>query len=215
MQRLILVSTELEISPLLDLLTWERNEYGFLLRKSSEPIQILVGGIGIASTILELNAYCVPHNPHQVIQVGFAGSFDPNLYPGAIVEVNQDCFADLGFDQQGQFIPLSKEFPEAKGDFGILSYEAKTHLPSKRGITVQTTSGSKKRISEMTTLWMADIETMEGAAGMITCQRSSIPYCQVRAVSNFVEPRNKANWQAKLAAEELSLWVYNYLEPYL
>jgi futalosine hydrolase len=45
---------------------------------------------------------------------------------------------------------------------------------------------------------------MEGAAFLYSCINEQIPCAQLRAVSNYVERRNKANWKMDLALENLT-----------
>jgi futalosine hydrolase len=49
-----------------------------------------------------------------------------------------------------------------------------------------------------------DIETMEGAAFFYVCSKENIPFLALRAVSNRVEPRDKAKWNIPLALKNLS-----------
>jgi len=45
---------------------------------------------------------------------------------------------------------------------------------------------------------------MEGAAFLFVCEHEQIPCIQLRAVSNFVEKRNKEAWNIPLAIENLN-----------
>jgi futalosine hydrolase len=57
----------------------------------------------------------------------------------------------------------------------------------------------------------ADIETMEGAAFFYSCLQLKIPFLQIRAISNFVEPRDKSKWNIPLALENLSTEIFDFL----
>jgi futalosine hydrolase len=46
---------------------------------------------------------------------------------------------------------------------------------------------------------------MEGAAVFMVCQHFNIQCIQVRSVSNYVESRNKNNWNIPLAVKNLSI----------
>jgi futalosine hydrolase len=56
-----------------------------------------------------------------------------------------------------------------------------------------------------------EIESMEGAAVFYCCEKMSIPAIQVRAISNYVEPRNKDNWKIGLAVKNLNAWAIDFL----
>jgi futalosine hydrolase len=45
---------------------------------------------------------------------------------------------------------------------------------------------------------------MEGAAFMQICLTEKIPFAELRAISNYVEPRNRENWKMKEAIENLN-----------
>ena len=45
----------------------------------------------------------------------------------------------------------------------------------------------------------ADVESMEGASVMMVCEKFNTPSLQIRGVSNYVEERNKKNWDIPLA----------------
>ena len=47
------------------------------------------------------------------------------------------------------------------------------------------------------------VESMEGAAFMYACATADVPFAHVRAVSNFVEPRNRAAWKIQEAIAAL------------
>ena len=53
---------------------------------------------------------------------------------------------------------------------------------------------------------------MEGAAVFYACKMNNVPCLQVRAISNYVEPRNKENWQINLAINNLNNWIINFIE---
>jgi len=52
---------------------------------------------------------------------------------------------------------------------------------------------------------------MEGAAVFYACKRENIDCLQIRSVSNYVEPRNKENWQIGLAIRNLNDWMISFI----
>jgi futalosine hydrolase len=52
---------------------------------------------------------------------------------------------------------------------------------------------------------------MEGAAVAYVCERFDVPWVQIRAISNMVEPRNRSAWDIPLAIKNLHFEVLNYL----
>ena len=46
---------------------------------------------------------------------------------------------------------------------------------------------------------------MEGAAFFYVCLQEKIPFLQIRSISNYVEKRNKSNWNIPLAIDNLNV----------
>jgi futalosine hydrolase len=69
---------------------------------------------------------------------------------------------------------------------------------------VNTLHGSAEGIRRIRRTTKADIESMEGAAFLYACLAAGIPNTQIRAISNFVEERDKARWDVKLALMNLN-----------
>ena len=65
------------------------------------------------------------------------------------------------------------------------------------------------------TYYDTQIESMEGATFQKICEEYETPYLQIRAVSNFVGERNKANWKINDALKKLGETVTPYLEQIL
>jgi futalosine hydrolase len=56
------------------------------------------------------------------------------------------------------------------------------------------------------------VESMEGAAFMFACEIEDIPYVQIRAISNYVEKRNKEGWNIPLAIENLNRKIMEIID---
>ncbi len=154
-----------------------------------------------------------PVRPSLVIGAGIAGSYNPDIAVGSVVVTRSECFADLGIDDNGTFIPLSgaglaqpDEPPFAGGVIPCTGrwYEmAVRRLPAVTAATVNTASGSPEAIARLRRTWDPGIETMEGAWLAYICARAGIPWLGVRAVSNMVEPRDTSGWNIPLALRRL------------
>lgn len=210
MHEVVIIATRLELDPFIQRFSPEQTDFGYRLHREGIQLDILVAGIGTPCLMLELADYLRRHQPDRAWHLGFAGSFLPDLIPGMLVEVTADCFADLGMDENGVFKPLHVFFPGLKGSDTRFETEPLTVLPARRGITVNTTSGSQERVQLMREHWQPDVESMEGAASMMVCRKYAIPCTQVRAISNFTGPRASGRWDTKLAAERLSEWLTEY-----
>jgi futalosine hydrolase len=132
--------------------------------------------------------------------------------------VDWDCFGDYGIDNNGLFISLSEAgFANASSDVNSLSnpwlkkIDIPEYLVKVRGITLGTVSGSEQSIGKIRQLWNPDIETMESAAVFYVCLLLNKPFICLRAISNFVELRDKGKWRIKEALDNLNTEVIKFI----
>lgn len=175
----------------------------------AEGVETLITGAGSPSTAFRLAGYFSKQIPDLAIQVGIAGAFHPEIRNGQVVQVREDCFADLGAqDRDGSFIPLASLIRE-----DINPFNAYWLIPTERykmsgvlevrAITVNRVNGRQEEIDEVKKLYHPDIETMEGAAFFASCMVYRVPCLQLRAISNRVEPRNREAWDIPSALQQL------------
>ncbi len=176
--------------------------------------EIIVTGVGGAAMSWALQKrFSSGSIPAMVIGAGIAGSYVSSVVPGDVVLTRSDCFADMGVDDNGDYLSLfganlaDPDSPPFSGGrihcsgrwFDLLA----AILPAVTGATVNMSSGSQAVIDRIRKAWDPDIETMEGAWLAYACEISRIPWLSVRAVSNIVEPRNLKNWDIPLALRRL------------
>ena len=146
------------------------------------------------------------------INMGIAGSFDPGIRIGDVVQVTEDRIAWLGTEDHDRFMPA-----ESMGLCSVdevvtkATYEV-DNLPKANAITVNMAHGSAKSIEKTVRQYAPQIESMEGAAFFRVCQFYLTPALQVRAVSNRVEPRNRDAWDIPLALNNLTAAVIQILQ---
>jgi futalosine hydrolase len=136
------------------------------------------------------------------LNCGLAGSFDRSIAIGEVVYISQDIFSELGAEDDEQFLSLA-----TMGLTGEDSVQAKAmeqfptlnKFRNVRGITVNTIHGNEASIQRIIDRLNPEVETMEGAAFYFVCEKENIPAIQLRAVSNYIEKRNKENWNIQLA----------------
>jgi futalosine hydrolase len=181
---------------------------------SDMEADLLITGVGQVATAFHLGKILANEHYDLAINIGLAGSFRRDWELGKVIQVVQDEFADLGVEDHDQFIDLF--------DLGLLdSGEAPFHqkklfpipfttvnqqnlqFPVATGITVNTVHGNADSISAISQRFQADVESMEGAAFLYACNLAGIPSIQLRALSNYVEPRNRDAWQISKALDEL------------
>jgi futalosine hydrolase len=171
-------------------------------------LNLLHTGIGMVNTAWHLGRTFMKIRPDLAIQFGIAGAFAAGPEVLEVVEVNQDCFAELGAESPEGFLSLEKlGFSNFVLDnqpfFNTLAQPLPPleGLRQCRGVTVNRISGTTAGIEELEQIWAPEVETMEGAAFFQACLLERIPFRALRAVSNRVEPRNRAGWRLKEAVE--------------
>lgn len=225
MNILLVVATKSEIGPLLPALGLKKSGEGPVCAQGifkNLNIDVLITGIGAVSTVYFLTRLLQQKKYDLAINAGIAGSFNRNLKLGDVVCVNEDCFADLGIEDGGQFITLFES--GLLQDDGlilkdgmlkpVLDLPAFPVLLLAKGITVNTVSGSAQTIGKLYEKFSPDIETMEGAAFIYVCMLEGIQCMQIRSVSNYVEIRDKGKWNIPLAVENLKNAIITIFENY-
>jgi len=210
MKILIISSTYFEIKEFIESKHFNKETENLYVSKN---IDILISGIGTAYTIFRLTELLHNKEYDLLLNVGIAGSFNKDIDIGDVVYVETDNFADFGIDDNGIFKTLFDEklielntLPFKNGELlltdNILTCFSK--LKRVKAITVNTTSGSLTKINNIISKYNPDIETMEGAAVAFVANYKNIKCVQIRAISNNIEPRNKNNWNIKLAIKNLN-----------
>ena len=160
---------------------------------------VLVTGIGMVNTSINLTRELSKNRYDLVINMGIAGSFKDSINIGDVVEITEDSFSEIGFENNNQFNKFS-EF-DIKTSFTV---NPKSTLKSVKSITVNTVHGNAQSISEIVERENTDIESMEGAAVFNVCEDFNTNCIQIRSISNKVEARNKDNWDIKTAISNLN-----------
>jgi futalosine hydrolase len=219
MRILIVAATQPEVQPLMDSLGMQKSdeeENLFVTRHTSVAnCSVLVTGAGMVSTAFALGIH-LPHNVYNlVINLGIAGSFDRNIKLGDVLEITKDTFAELGAENDTQFISI-EQLGLGAGIFNptsSISYFTKKIAPAKAtAITVNTVHGNTGSITTIVDRLNPQLESMEGAAFFYACRELKVPCVQIRAVSNYVEKRNRDNWQIGLAVKNLNTFAQDLIK---
>ena len=173
---------------------------------------VLITGVGMTATAFALGRTLQPEKYNQVLNLGIAGSFNTSFSPGTLVQVSTETFAELGAEDRDQFLPIEAlGFGESRLTAIPTQQPLSPPLPLAKGITVNKVHGHQPSIEAVKSRLAPDVESMEGAAVLYSCNQLNIPCIQVRAISNFVEPRNRENWKIELAIENLNDWAIRFL----
>lgn len=212
MNILLVSATQMEIAPFLGELRLDISGQGLYSGHYLEhTIDVLVTGVGIAQTAYHLGK-CLNKRYDLAINAGICGSFERNIQLGEVVNVTEDYFADLGAEDNEKFISVSElGLPAAyyvKNEFPY----APEGIPVVRGVTVNTTHGNDASIARFCSRIKADTESMEGAAFLWACNQERIKCIQLRAVSNYVEKRDRSKWKITEAIRSLNTVLLKIVE---
>lgn len=222
MNLLLVAATPAEIAPLeahlqqtgkaVDAATFERGA----LR-----VTLLLTGVGLTATAFSLGRVLALRSFDLVINAGICGALDPSLAIGEVVHVTSETFGDLGVEEaDGSFTDAFALWPDTANlppfRHGVLHNDAGAaydFLPRVAGVSVNKAHGSAASIAALRARAHAQVESMEGAAVFYACLLSGVPFLEIRAVSNYVVPRNRDQWNIPLAVAQLNQTLLELLEP--
>jgi len=211
MKILIVVATFSEIEPFLKSLGLNSiPETG--INTDAHHINIIITGVGMVATAYATGKEFATHNYDLALNLGVGGSFSKRLEIGELVQITTDVFSELGAEDDEEFISLD-ELALGETLFNG-SDEPKFNTSLKKGtaITVNKVHGNEDTIADVKEMFNPKIESMEGAAFFYACEEANIPGIQVRAISNYVEKRNRERWNIPLAVKNLNAWLIQYLK---
>lgn len=209
-----------------DELNCAKRAYSGLSRIQKNRIQVdfLVTGIGINHSSYALTRQIVKNRGKAydlILDLGIAGSYDIRKYPiGAVLFINREYFADLGFQIGDNFRDLfdyklweSEVYPFSNGGIERLPSkftELETWVNSHEitnGATVQLVSGRTERAEKICKHYPVASESMEGATIYYIAKMENIPCIEIRSISNAVAETNHSKWDIPCALNQLKLAI--------
>ena len=178
-----------------------------IIEDKFKDYDVIVTGVGMVNTTFSLTKRLSKRSYDLVINMGVAGSFSDEIKIGDVVEVIEDNFSEIGFEDGNSFSKFTNF--RIENSFKV---DKKTNFKKAKGITVNTVHGNKKTITEIVSRLNPDVESMEGAACFMVCKKFEIPCMQIRAISNKVEKRNTENWNLDLAISNLNTEVEKIID---
>ncbi len=221
MKILVIAATEAEIALSIKHITSSATEVKPLVFElNGHQIAFAATGVGLVATAYHLTRQLVAQQYDLVIQAGIAGCFDRNIPLGELLFVYSDRLADIGAEDGEDFIdafdlglvpaneqPFTNKLlvnPYGASQLGIQLREADA-------ITISTVTGSDNTAERLQKMYNAKLESMEGAAFHYVCLAQNVAFAQVRAVSNYIERRNRGAWQIEQALVNLNDFVVRYV----
>ncbi len=173
---------------------------------------VLISGPGLPASVMRI-AQHLQSRPdyHLLIMAGLAGSYHPHIKTGELVCVETEKTADIGFIDKQDFHPLTTqkdwESHYHKGVF-INPFQTLRHETGLKNVSSNTVNVTNFNIKGKPD---ADIENMEGAGFFMIAADKTIPFLEIRAVSNYVNERNKSKWETESALTNLHAFLMDYL----
>ncbi len=202
---LAIAATEFELNPLLDALGPTR-------------CNTLISGVGPVESCFQVTRYLEKNRNDisKVVNLGVAGAFiknkraqQPELLDICLAET--EVFGDLG-------ICFPRRIDDFSGDiFGKKHFLLDKALRSAAEkilnihnieffsgnfVTVNCASGTQGRGTILKQKYNGLCENMEGAAIARVCEEFSLPFLQIRCISNYVEDRDSSKWNLQQACEK-------------
>lgn len=208
----IVAATKLELKPLFDQFKPESADFNGLY-VANEHLHFLITGMGMMNTAAHLALYASKYNRDFYIDAGICGAFNRNLHIGDVVQIISETYGDFGVENDEEFQDFfDLGFIDKQEDafqYGlcepiISDFHSKINLPKATSITVNKVHGNEKTIKIIQEKYNADTENMEGLAFYYVLKLVNKPGIEIRSISNYVERRNKDNWNIKDAVENLN-----------
>ncbi|MEI8279255.1 MAG: futalosine hydrolase [Bacteroidota bacterium] len=222
MKLLLISATEMEISPLLQHLqqSWQ-SPSAHIFKNHAHEVHVCHTGVGLVAATYAVTKALLAGTYDLVLQAGVAGSFDSALPLGSLVFITSEQYGDLGAEDHDEHLDifdiglLQKDVYPFTGTSlvtPLLPVHSRITLPQATGLTVNTVSGNAHTISRLIATYHCQVESLEGAAFHYACLQEQAPFAQIRAISNYVEPRDKSKWKMKEAVIALNNWLIDFIE---
>lgn len=208
----IVAATKLELKPLFN--KFQPKQGNFVgLYIANNNLHFLITGMGMLNTAAHLALYTSKFDRDFYIDAGVCGAFNRNLKIGDVVQILSETYGDFGVENDEEFQDFFDlgfiDNEEDAFQYGlcqpILSdFHSNINLAKATSITVNKVHGNERTIKIIEEKYNADTENMEGLSFYYVLKMVQKPSIEIRAISNYVEKRNKENWKISLAVENLN-----------
>ncbi len=182
-----------------------------LIKLSENRGYACILGMGILNFATNLT-YLLASVKQQKIQIsgvlilGVCGAYpDRGINVLDVVRVDSECVGDMGYQEKdGTFSPFPSSVRATAVEHAPVHLQK---LKSAVGLTVNCCTGTEELGRMRAKMFDADIENMEGAAGIAACMAHNTPVFEIRAVSNMATTRDRASWKFNEALAALKKCV--------
>lgn len=179
--------------------------------------KIFVCGVGVLESCLTLTRYLEKNHGgiSAVVNFGVAGAYIKNSITSPVLLdiciAEREVFGDLGIcyprrlDDLGDELALKKAFSlDNNLTFKALQVFENNDINAITGnfVTVSSVSGTYDRGEILRQKYDGICENMEGAAIARVCLDYSLPFMEMRCISNYVEDRDPSRWRLEEACKK-------------
>lgn len=219
----IVAATKMEVLPLIQYFQASLVPGEKFYASQDDKVHVLITGMGMMQTATHLAIYAMKHQRDVYIDAGVAGAFNRDITIGEVVHVVSETYGDFGVEDGDEFKDFYDlgflEKKEDEFDHGLLVPfgDLKNHpqlqtIRSVSSLTVNKVHGKEETIAMIMKKYPADIENMEGLAFFNVLNELQKSCIEIRSVSNYVERRNKENWDLPLSVKNLNEFLIRLVE---
>ena len=224
MDMLLIAATEAEIAPSIEYmsLAWRRaGDHTF--SREHKNVSVCVSGVGMMASAYHITKAITGKHFDMAIQAGIGGAFDRSIRLGETVFITSDRYGDLGAEDGETYIDIydmglaqADAFPFSDGSINTPPADFHDQIELRRvsSLSVNMVTGNERTVLRLGEKYSCQLESMEGAAFHYICLQEQIPFAQVRAVSNYIERRNRENWKINEAILSLNNWLLPFLDKF-
>lgn len=222
MEYLLVSATGREIRPLLDAFSLDglRDGDTASVNAYGHRLTVLVTGVGMMQAAFHTGVLLSGQSFDHAIQAGIAGAFDRELALGEVVEVVSQQYGDLGFFADGHITDVfdmglmdADRAPWWRGKLLNPGKDNRRHatLSKVSGLSVNSVTSQQDVVMELQARYGAQVESMEGIGFQYACLSRGQEYAEIRAISNYVEPRDRGKWQVETAVAALNAYLLDWM----
>ena len=138
-----------------------------------------------------------------VVLAGICGAF-PDRGVNVLDVVRVDCdIEDIGYENADGSLGRFEKYGYVRSSDPKDAPSVIRDLKSVTGVTVNCCTGTLATATARSKMFNADVESMEGAAGIAACNALGFRVYQVRAVSNIASTRDRSSWKIDEALKAL------------
>ncbi len=219
---LLITATGLEAAPLRSARPWQPLAFSLGELYTLPERNLFLAHLGIAKVNTAAGLSLALHSlrPDSVIQFGIGGAFrESGLTVGQLAVATAETHMDIGVEGEDAWQDMrAMGFSLLNGYYNTLPTDTTltdelARITGARPCpfgTSETVTGSRARANVLYRRFGAAVESMEGAAAAQVCTALGVPFVELRAVSNEVGVRDKAQWDIRGAVARLNDAVLSF-----